>query len=150
MHFISGRRDVALNFNGVLDTGKNNYVNFSCNPFFNLFGRSVLYCLNGVWETEIPQCALRTDICLIKPQYKIGKSQIVSLTHAVINNEYDQYGLINKTLVYTYASYTCNNNQFDPSYDPSQIQYKFVSNRKIGFVNVSCIGKELWEEVKCA
>ena len=104
---------------------KGSAINYSCNPKYKLFGRKVLYCVDGSWERDIPECILETNVCRKKPPYKIGPAQIVSLKFTRISNEYAFYYKTNEIRLYTRASYTCPGNKFNVT-DQSLIKYKVI------------------------
>lgn len=123
-------------------------MNFSCNPYYYLVGRSELSCVNGEWETDIPICIITSNHCRIKPSMDIGKSRLIGIKSIIVKNEIAYHYQTEDIRFYTLAKYTCPNNRFKLNQNKT-IMYKTIHDRKVGYVELACLGNEEWEEVKC-
>ncbi len=124
------------------------YCNFTCDRYFERVGKEKLSCIDGVWEYESPFCVLSASLCQIKPPGYVNGAKLISLSSSSVTKElsFEVKEYIN---VYNVASYSCPGNKFE-NFKDNEILYQAVKNKKIGYVNVACIGKNKWSKMpKC-
>lgn len=123
------------------------HVNFTCDPFYERIGKFRVYCTNGEWEKDIPNCQLIKEICMNKPPLQDGLTYIKSLSRVEIKNETD-YVNSQKIVLFTIASYVCRpGSTFE---NKLNLNFKSFNGTMMPYQNVTCIGPNTWESVpKC-
>ncbi len=110
------------------------HVNFSCNPLYQLKGKNSVFCNNGTWENEVPNCVADRTLCYIKPPKMINTAHLIGLSSIEIKNEID-YGKFNKIISFTKAQYTCNKFELSDAY---KIKYKNINNKNVAYIEILC------------
>ncbi len=148
---LNGRRDVSLYLVKANGFTNGSYVNFSCNPFFELIGQQKVFCKNGIWENAVPQCVLSTRVCRNKPPPSAASSYIISQKRQTLNIE-SSYGKTDPLVIYLEASYTCNWPDMNFTNTTRPIEYRALLN-SIGkpvlvFYQTSlCLGNDTFEQL---
>lgn len=138
---LNGRREVGLIMQNT-DFISGSHVNFSCNPYFELRGRARLFCVNGVWESEIPSCVLRENICETEPKTRIGYARIMSQTKHQIKKEFS-YTASARVFVYVSADYVCMRGyQF-----PDSNTYREFNGTSMSYQTSKCSGANIWSSI---
>lgn len=140
---LNGERTITLLLSKYNSSTDGTSVSFTCDPYFDLVGNSKIVCKTNRWDGSPPTCKLRDSLCLKKPAQQVKSARLVYLKYVEIKVEKDLKSSYNLS-IYTNASYTCPNNKFQPN---QTVKY---DDKKIGYVEVACIGKESWQEALCS
>lgn len=139
---LNGRRDTGLIMTNSFYTN-GSHVNFTCNPYFDLFGRDRLFCFGSEWEQDVPECRLANNICRIKPNKTMNNAYLKWWKRVEITNELD-YDNKNETIViYLTAEYTCLPGYTFKNADLTYI--KKIDTKFFNVQNITCTGSNQWE-----
>jgi hypothetical protein len=147
---LNGKRDVELVFHTFERKYFYSYVNFSCNPYFELVGRSTFTCLDGIWEPFMPECRLSKKICTTKPAASTDTSVIINQVRTQVRIELDYQNNSKMLDIYLTAGYTCLPDQprlrFKNKFKITE--YKYIPkpyDRNVFYQNATCLGNNVWE-----
>ena len=125
-------------------------MEISCNPFYDITGKGIFKCIDGVWESSLTTCSLNDTIfCTEPPGEFINNSRIMTLRSKKIMKEYGDNYSSKELLVYKQASYVCPQSNLI-SLKNTSLKSKVVENRTVYYVDINCIGKNKWERIHCA
>ena len=124
---INAAREVGLVLNIANGDTHGSHVNMTCNPMYEVVGRSRLYCINNIWEKNDTKCLPIQKVCLRNPPHVLEKenARLVSLKRLEFKREIraHEYQSANH---YASATYVCLSGGF-----------RFTK---------TCIGQDEWDD----
>jgi hypothetical protein len=150
---LNGRRitNLFLNWSNGLTNGS--YINFTCNPYYELIGQQQVSCINGKWEKYNTQCVLSRNICSIMPPPSTNTTYMISMVREriIYESSFNRQDYID---LFTVASYTCLP-QFTNGFTNKTsglTKFRVLENengRKVltSYQNVSCIGYDKFDSM---
>jgi hypothetical protein len=140
---LNGRRDVGLIMTNVGMTN-GSHVNFTCNPYYELVGRSQLFCYGHVWETDVPQCRMTKKVCTVWPPAIEGNALMKLMRKHQIKHEVDYVRTQNVTVLIL-AEYICKpGHRFSEYFRTMYKQFDGPFSRHLPYQNMTCTGTETW------
>jgi hypothetical protein len=139
---LNGRREVLLVLNRNNGRTRGSHVNFTCNKYFRLLGKSKIACIDGKWEEELPICNIIREICTIHPWNVTTNAKILAAYKIEFKHEINYHKYENIT-TYIAASYYCKEGFH--FHDKHKIGYKAAKNALVAYKNITCIDREKWE-----
>ena len=142
---LNGRRDTKLVLGALSGMTNGSHVNFTCNPFYERVGPATVFCINGQWEKNIPECRPMKNVCKKRPWSAIPNGFLLSLKRVDFRNELDYGDKYDNVTVLLSAGYSCFPNfKFQIN---RNIELKSVGTQVLVAQNVNCVGEEAWEFV---
>lgn len=103
-----------------------------------------MFCINGVWETDWPECRLSIPECTKEPMRYNTQNGVAlkTLNRVQFRKEYS-YERSEPAGSITHASYVC----LTPGYvfnDMTDVGYRYINNMFYIYKNITCVGPERW------